>query len=393
MQIHRAAGFFPTFPPLLQGIRLVHTPPLPDSSTTGLVVSWAHTMDGAATSADPAPTTAEPASANGSKDMTSKDYYFDSYAHFGIHEEMLKDVVRTRTYENAIEYNKNRIQGKVVLDIGCGTGILSLFCAKAGAKAVYAIECSSIAEHAKQIVKDNGFEDVVTIIQGKVEEVTLPVDKVDVIVSEWMGYFLFYESMLDTVIYARDKWLAEGGVILPDYITLNIVGIEDAEYMHEKLHFWDNVYGFNMQCIKEVAIREPLVDVVEAKQLCTSTSVLRAVDVSKYSVEDCTFTAPFDMVATRNDYVHALVAYFDTYFQHGHKPIHFSTSPLARETHWKQTVFYLDKVLTVSEGEHITGTLTCTPNKKNRRDLDIAIAYEHNGVWSQAKSTMEYRMR
>ena len=45
------------------------------------------------------------------------------------------------------------------------------------------------------------------MIRGKVEEIDLPVEKVDVIVSEWMGYCLFYESMLDTVIFARDKWL------------------------------------------------------------------------------------------------------------------------------------------------------------------------------------------
>lgn len=48
---------------------------------------------------------------------------------------------------------------------------------------------------------------VVSIIKGKVEEVELPVEKVDIIISEWMGYCLFYESMLNTVIYARDKWL------------------------------------------------------------------------------------------------------------------------------------------------------------------------------------------
>ena len=48
---------------------------------------------------------------------------------------------------------------------------------------------------------------VVTLIKGKVEEVELPVDKVDIILSEWMGYCLFYESMLNTVLYARDKWL------------------------------------------------------------------------------------------------------------------------------------------------------------------------------------------
>ncbi|GFH21669.1 protein arginine N-methyltransferase 1, partial [Haematococcus lacustris] len=135
-------------------------------------------------------------------DKTSADYYFDSYSHFGIHEEMLKDHVRTRSYMNAIMNNSFQFKGKVVLDIGCGTGILSLFAAKAGASHVYGIECSAIADQATQIVKDNGYDDKVTIIKGKVEEVTLPVDKVDIIVSEWMGYFLFYESMLDTVVYA-----------------------------------------------------------------------------------------------------------------------------------------------------------------------------------------------
>lgn len=48
---------------------------------------------------------------------------------------------------------------------------------------------------------------VITLIKGKIEEVELPVDKVDIIISEWMGYCLLYESMLDTVLFARDKWL------------------------------------------------------------------------------------------------------------------------------------------------------------------------------------------
>ena len=61
-------------------------------------------------------------------------------------------------------------------------------------------------------------------------QVTLPVDKVDIIISEWMGYFLFYESMLDTVIYARDKWLVPGGIIMPDKATLSLCAIEDGEY-------------------------------------------------------------------------------------------------------------------------------------------------------------------
>ena len=68
--------------------------------------------------------------------MSSKDFYFDSYARFNIHEEMLKDEVRTLTYRKAVLYNEHLFKDKVVLDVGCGTGILSMFCAKAGAAKV-----------------------------------------------------------------------------------------------------------------------------------------------------------------------------------------------------------------------------------------------------------------
>ncbi|KAF7813912.1 Protein arginine N-methyltransferase 1.1 [Senna tora] len=142
-----------------------------------------------------------------SDDKTSADYYFDSYSHFGIHEEMLKDTVRTKTYQNVIYQNKFLIKNKIVLDVGAGTGILSLFCAKAGAEHVYAVECSHMADMAKEIVEANGLSNVITVLKGKIEEIELPVAKVDIIISEWMGYFLLFENMLDTVLYARDKWL------------------------------------------------------------------------------------------------------------------------------------------------------------------------------------------
>lgn len=70
---------------------------------------------------------------------TSKDYYFDSYSHFGIHEEMLADTVRTKSYRDSILHNKHLFKDKVVLDVGCGTSILCLFAAKAGAKRVIGV--------------------------------------------------------------------------------------------------------------------------------------------------------------------------------------------------------------------------------------------------------------
>ena len=94
---------------------------------------------------------------------------------------------------------------------------------------------STIIEKAKEIVEVNGMSDKITLLQGKMEEVELPFPKVDIIISEWMGYFLLYESMLDTVLYARDKYLAPQGLIFPDKATIFMAGIEDGEYKDEKI--------------------------------------------------------------------------------------------------------------------------------------------------------------
>ena len=128
---------------------------------------------------------------------------------------MLQDQPRTNAYKAAFEALKEEdIRGKVVLDVGAGTGILSLFAAKCGARKVYAVEASNIAAHTQQLVEENGFQDVIQVVQSKVEDAVIE-EKVDIIVSEWMGFYLLHESMLKSVLAARDKWLKPEGIMLP----------------------------------------------------------------------------------------------------------------------------------------------------------------------------------
>jgi len=330
-----------------------------------------------------------------SEEMTSKDYYFDSYAHFGIHEEMLKDEVRTLTYRNSMWHNKHLFKDKVVLDVGCGTGILSMFAAKAGARKVIGIDMSTIVEQAKKIVEVNGLSDKVEIIRGKVEEVKLPdgIEQVDIIISEWMGYCLFYESMLDTVLFARDKWLAADGLMFPDRATLYVTAIEDRRYKDDKINWWDDVYGFDMSCIRKVALSEPLVDVVDRNQLVSNNCLLKEVDLQTCKKEDIPFESPFHLQIKRNDYVQALVTFFNMEFTKCHKRVGFSTSPEAPYTHWKQTVFYLEEYLTVKKGEEMYGMFRMKPNTRNARDLDFEIDIDFQGELCQISEKNKYRMR
>ena len=109
-----------------------------------------------------------------------------------IHEIMLKDKLRTESYRDFILSNPPLFKGAVVLDVGCGTGILSMFSAQAGAKKVYAVDASDVAHKAERNIRDNGFSEVIEVIKARVEDISaerIP-EKVDIIVSEWMGYCL-----------------------------------------------------------------------------------------------------------------------------------------------------------------------------------------------------------
>ncbi|ODQ80906.1 hypothetical protein BABINDRAFT_160351 [Babjeviella inositovora NRRL Y-12698] len=312
--------------------------------------------------------------------LTSADqHYFTSYDHFGIHEEMLKDSVRTISYRNAILKNRHMFKDKVVLDVGCGTGILSMFAARAGAKHVIGVDMSSIIEMAEKVVKANGLDDKITLLRGKLEDVVLPYKEVDIIISEWMGYFLLYESMLDTVLIARDMYLAPGGLIFPDKASIHVAALEDGKYKQEKIHFWDDVYGFDYSCFKEVCMTEPLVDIVEDQALVTSSENIIEFDLNTVTIAELAFHRQFSVTAHRDDTVHAFIVWFDIVFPGGNDPdgyeVVFSTGPHAQYTHWKQTVFYLDNDISIKQGEVIKGSISSNPNAKNPRDLDVVIEW------------------
>lgn len=251
-----------------------------------------------------------------------------------------------------------------------------------------------LSDQAKIIVKQNGFDNI-TLVKGKLEEVDLglaPGEKVDVIISEWMGYFLLYESMLDTVLMARDKYLAPDGVLMPDTATLYLSAIEDEEYKEQKIGYWDDVYGFDYSCIKQIALKEPLVDTVELKSVVCDPAKVLHLDLKTCTVADLDFKSDFTLRASRNDYVHAFLGWFDISFDACHKPVKFSTGPHSRYTHWKSTVFYIPDSLMLSAGQEIKGSLSVAPNTKNHRDLDIGISWEVEGQDEAGKGEMKYKM-
>ncbi|KAM4845430.1 protein arginine N-methyltransferase 3 isoform 1-T1 [Thomomys bottae] len=305
--------------------------------------------------------------------------YFSSYGHYGIHEEMLKDRVRTESYRDFIYHNPHIFKDKVVLDVGCGTGILSMFAAKAGAKKVLGVDQSEILYQAMDIIRLNKLEDTITLIKGKIEEVHLPVEKVDVIISEWMGYFLLFESMLDSVLYAKNKYLAKGGSVYPDLCTINLVAVSDVDKHAERIAFWDDVYGFNMSCMKKAVIPEAIVEVLDPKTLISDSCSIKHIDCHTTSISDLEFSSDFTMKITKSSMCTAVVGYFDIYFEKNcHSRVMFSTGPQSTKTHWKQTAFLLEKPFSVKAGEALKGKITVHKNKKDPRSLIVTLTLNNS---------------
>jgi protein arginine N-methyltransferase 3 len=112
------------------------------------------------------------------------------------------------------------------------------------------------------------------VIQGKVEEVVIP-EQVDIIVSEWMGYALLYESMLDSVLRARDRFLKPGGVLAPSQARMVLALCSAEDIYKERVEFWSDVYGFEMTPMAEEVYAEAVIDVVGPETMLSAPQVIK----------------------------------------------------------------------------------------------------------------------
>ncbi|KAG5675485.1 hypothetical protein PVAND_005385 [Polypedilum vanderplanki] len=286
----------------------------------------------------------------GSLNIDDDNSYFESYSHFSIHHTMLSDKVRTESYKEAILKNPSAFKDKEVLDIGSGTGILSLFASQAGAKNVYAVDQSDIIYHAMEIAQINNVSNI-KFLKGRLEDIEMPFKKVDVIISEWMGYFLFFEGMLDSVIYGRKNYLKENGLILPNRCTVSIVGYGSQERYNNFIKFFDNVYGYNMKCVVKDILKEAHVEKCTDEFVLTKPNMISDINIYTCDLNYSNFTYDFSLEVLKDGEMNSICGYFDTFFDLPDQNVFFSTSPAATQTHWHQTLFYFDEPKQVKKGE------------------------------------------
>lgn len=150
------------------------------------------------------------------------------------------------------------------------------------------------------------------------EEVKLPVDKVDIIVSEWMGYFLLFESMLDSVLFARDKYLnKETGVVLPNLFEMHLFAVSDLETYNRTIKFWSNVYGFKMSIMKRTVSRDAQIQVIDKQKVVSDIFKFKEINCMSVTTDDIKeFTTHFEIKINQDCDLTGIGSSFDTFFNH-----------------------------------------------------------------------------
>lgn len=287
-----------------------------------------------------------------------------------------------------------------------------MFCAKAGAKQVLAVDNSAIIEKARQNVVDNGLSDTITCISGRIEDVELPVAKVDIIISEWMGYCLLYEAMLPSILWARDKYLQPDGLLVPSVATIWAAPVTDDWYITEHVSFWQDVYGFSMEAMRTGIYDEALVETLPEKALCGQPFQLIQLQLHDVRAEDLNFTSKWSTKLTRDvDNLDGFLTWFDIFFTSSRNEtispasltpaewraqntnesrVGFTTGPYDTETHWKQGLLLVpaekDGPSGGKAGSEMSGEATFSALQGDYRALSIGMTWSRPGEEGRSKT-------
>jgi protein arginine N-methyltransferase 1 len=264
------------------------------------------------------------------------------YADISTHQLMLADAVRTHAYERALAAVVRPHHR--VLDFGCGTGILSFFAHRAGAARVYAVDRSRFIRGAQAVAQANGFSRI-EFFHG--EDVTLPTP-VDVLVSEWMGHFVFNESMLEPLVGMRDRYLAPGGVMIPRKLSLHAGVITDPGFSTRYGYFSHRPYDIDFSPLVDASYARTEVRTLQREQVAPTVIPLGTLDMQTCTRTPELLTGSATFAAPTTAY--GLAGWFDAELADG---VGFGTGPYSPRTHWKPIAFPLPAPFVIEPGEPV----------------------------------------
>lgn len=264
----------------------------------------------------------------------------------GDYGSMIADCVRTPPYIKAIEAAVK--PGSVVVDVGCGTGFFALVACRAGASRVYAIDEAEIIYFAEKLAQANGFAERIKFLRGDSRQIELP-ERANVMVSDLRGALPFFGPAIASLQDARERFLADGGIMIPQRDTL-YAAIVEAEAAYEKITSpWKTgINGLDLSAGLSCTLYQMGQQYANREQLVSEPQAWCVIDYTKHLAANAAAKLLFR--ATRTAVAHGMLIWFDAQLYEG---IGFSCAPGIRETVYSHIFLPWLEPIAVGEGQEI----------------------------------------
>ncbi len=266
--------------------------------------------------------------------------------HFGY----LSDRVKLDRYKAVIERIVRPEQ--IVLDLGCGSGVLGLMALRAGAKKVYFVEDGVILEAARQTVVNAGLADSAEFIQTNSFQLTLP-EQVDIILCDHVGYFGFDYGILELLSDARQRFLKPDGAIVPTEFELRLAPIESDKYRKLVGQWYDGSVAEEFSWLGSAVANSKHSVNLKSENLLADAAFLATFELGTEIAPFLSWTVEFD--CAREGILDGVSGWFDCLL---FDDVRMSNSPVIADALKRPQAFLpLAKPVSVRAGERVKVTV------------------------------------
>src|SRR4051794_9910292 len=269
---------------------------------------------------------------------------------FDYHRSLLADRVRLERFDEAL---RQRITpGDGVVDIGAGTGILSMLACRAGARRVYAIEQGDVAELARSAIQHNGLSDRIILLRGNSTHLSLP-EPADVLVGEILGNMGLNEGILQLFMDAR-RFLRPGGSLVPEGVQVIAVPVEAADRYEQLVEIWnDGPGGFKFAPVAILAAQQTYHGDFETDAFVGKPQAVIEADLRSTSAPFASGNGRYPVVRTAT--MHGIAIWFRAALT---EKVSLTNAPPNTVKSWHQTFLPLETPLVVRSGDAINVRLS-----------------------------------
>jgi type I protein arginine methyltransferase len=263
------------------------------------------------------------------------------------HGDMIADRLRMNAYVDALR--QSITPNSVVLDIGAGVGIFSLLACRFGARQVYAVEPDDSIFIARDIASANGYKGRIQFIQDLSTKISLP-ERADVIVSDIRGTLPMFQHHIESIVDARSRHMARGGILIPARDTINTALAECPDIYNSIISPWEEGYeSVQLSAGRHYVINDMRKVRLSSEHLLSSPQEVITWDYA--TVTDPDVHRELSLPVSRTGTLHGILFWFDAFIA---KDAGYSNAPGLPGLVYGQLLFPLDQPVNVVAGDRVS---------------------------------------